>query len=278
MLINELNFYELKRIITPVIGMQPMSHIVSEIGQVLGIPKATARKIQNQEQFSLRYKGFEAFVSDLRWLRDRGPSIHLQFRRRATKWEVRQNVWLGESNKRLHKICGEIAQDLQSICLEEMADIKLTWTDITLPPDRFSNQEGRFRIAHPQGAYNDEAKVGYESSPLNVGEDYNPAGPNWFVSLFFNGACFVRRDGKTRLRGNWREHANDVSDSIDAEVARMTHFSGHNKTFEEWSEDMIGGFGDEIIPSLPAIWKELHKPPAQREEEKKEERSLRPKM
>jgi hypothetical protein len=202
MLINELTLYELKRIITPVIQMQSMSRVVSEIGQVLGIPKATRDKIQDQEQFSLRYKGFETFVSDLRWLRGRGPSIHLQFRRRATKWEVRLNTLFGESNKRLHRVCGEVAQDLQSICLEEMADIKLTWTDVTLPPDRFSNQEGRFRIAYPKGAYNDDAKIGYELSPLNIGEDYNPAGPNWFVSLFFNGACFVRTHGKTRLRDN----------------------------------------------------------------------------
>jgi hypothetical protein len=258
MLINELTLYELKQIITPVIQMQPMSRVVSEIGQVLGIPKATADKIQHQEQFSLRYKGFEAFVSDLRWLRGRGPSIHLQFRRGATKSEVRLNTWFGESNKRLHKVCGEVAQDLQSICLEEMADIKLIWTDVTVPPGRFSNEEGRFRIAYPKGAYNDEAKVGYESSPLNIGEDYNPAGPNWFVSLFFNGACFVRRDGKTRLRDNWREHANDVSDSIDAAIARMTRFSGHSKTFEEWCEDMIGNFGDEIAPELPNIWQDIH--------------------
>jgi hypothetical protein len=258
MLINELTLYELKQIVTPVIQMQPMSRVVSEIGQVLGIPKATADKIQHLEQVSLHYKGFETFVSDLRWLRDRGPSIHLQFRRRATKWEVRLNTWFGESNKRLHKVCGEVARDLQSICLEEMADIKLIWTDVTVPPDMFSNQERHFRIAYPKGAYNDKAKVGYESSPLSIGEDYNPAGPNWFITLFFNGACFLRRDGKTRLRDNWVEHANDVSDSIDAAVARMPHFSGHSKTFEEWCEDMISNLGDEITPELPNIWQDIH--------------------
>ena len=91
------------------------------------------------------------------------------------------------------------------------------------------------------------------------------AGPNWFVSLFFNGACFVRRDGKTRLRSDWREHANDVSDSIDAEVARMPHFSGHSKTFEEWCEDMISNFGDEIAPELRNIWQDIHREHIERE-------------
>ena len=71
MLVNEATFYELKRIITPVIQLQSMSRIVSELGQVLGIAKATREKILHQEQFSLRYKGFEMFFADLRWLRDR---------------------------------------------------------------------------------------------------------------------------------------------------------------------------------------------------------------
>jgi hypothetical protein len=262
MLINELTFYELKRIITPVIQMQPMSRVVSEIGEVFGISEPTRKKIQKQERFLLRYKGFEAFVSDLRWLRGRGPSIHLQFRRRATKWELRLNTWFGESNKRLHKVCGEVAQDLQSICLEEMADIKLTWTDLTVPLDTFSDKEAHFRIAYPKGAFNENAKVGYESSPLCIGEDYNPAGPNWFVSLFFNGACFVRRDGKTELRDDWREYANDTSESVEAEVDRMLGADPNSpprrKTFEEWSEDMILDYGDEITPKLPNIWQNIH--------------------
>ena len=49
MLINELTFYELKRIITPVIQMQPMSRVVSEIGEVFGISEPTRKKIQKQE-------------------------------------------------------------------------------------------------------------------------------------------------------------------------------------------------------------------------------------
>ena len=120
-------------------------------------------------------------------------------------------------------------------------------------------------MSYPKGAYNHKAKMGYESSPLNIGEDYNPDGPNWFVTLFFNGACFVRRDGKTRLRDDWREHANDVSKSVDAWVER--NYCPQNspprpKTFEEWSEDMISNFGDEITPELPNIWQDIYKMPA----------------
>jgi hypothetical protein len=84
MLVNELTFYELKRIITPVIQLQPMSRVISEIGEVLGISKATRKKIQEQKQFLLRYKGFRVFLSDLRWLRGRGPAIASQFSKSIT--------------------------------------------------------------------------------------------------------------------------------------------------------------------------------------------------
>jgi hypothetical protein len=64
MLVNKLTFYELERIIKPVIQMQPMSRVCSEIGD--GIPKADQKKIQQQEKFRLRYKGFDVFFYDLR--------------------------------------------------------------------------------------------------------------------------------------------------------------------------------------------------------------------
>src|SRR5437899_2022646 len=100
MLVNELTVYELKRIITPVIQLQSMSRVCSEIGEVLGIPKANREKITKQVKFSLRYKGFELFISELRWLSGRGPSMMLQFRRPATKWQTRLTTWFGESHKR----------------------------------------------------------------------------------------------------------------------------------------------------------------------------------
>ena len=91
MLINELTVYELKRIITPVIQLQQISRVCSEIGEVLGIPDADRDKITEQEKFSLRYKGFELFISGLRCLSGRGPHIMLRFRRLATKWQTRLN-------------------------------------------------------------------------------------------------------------------------------------------------------------------------------------------
>jgi hypothetical protein len=261
MLVNELTFYELKRIITPVIQLQPMSRVISEIGEVLGISKATRKKIQEQKQFLLRYKGFQVFLSDLRWLRGRGPAIHLQFGRPATKWQTLRNSWFGESHRLMDKVCGEVVQDLKSICLEEMPDIKLTSTDVAVPADWLSNEPGQFRITYPSGAFNVKAKQGYDTSPLIIGHDYNSSGGKWFVSLVFNPGAFVRRDGKTILRDNWQEYANDISESVEAEVTRMLgDGSRRTKSFDEWSEDMILDFGDEIAPQLPSIWQRIHRP------------------
>jgi hypothetical protein len=258
MLVNELTFYELKRIIMPVIQLQPMSRVISEIGEVLGISKATRKKIQEQKQFLLRYKGFRVFLSDLRWLRGRGPASHLQFSRPATKWQTLRNTWFGESHRLMDKVCGEVVQDLKSICLEEMPDIKLTSTDVTVPADWLSNEPGQFRITYPSGAFNVKAKQGYDTSPLIIGDDYNSYGGNWFVSLVFNPGAFVRKDGKTILRDNWQEYSNDISKSIDAWVARNYHPDDPRpKSFEEWSEDMILDLGDEIAPQLPSIWQTI---------------------
>jgi hypothetical protein len=257
MLINELTLYELERIIKPVIQMQPMSRVCSEIGEVLGIPKADRKKIQEQEKFRLRYKGFDVFFYELRWLRGRGASMALQFKRPATKWQKRLTTWFGESHRRMDKVCGEVVQDLKSITLKETPDIELTATDVAAH-GWLSSGEFQFRVIYPKGAFNYDWKQGYDVSPLMISDDYNSEGGNWFVSWTFNPGAFIRKDGKTILRENWQEYANDLSKSVDAWVARNYHPDDPRpKSFEEWCEDMIEDFGDEVIPSLPAIWQEI---------------------
>src|SRR5204862_3789346 len=117
--------------------------------------------------------------------------------------------------------------------------------------------ELRFRVIYPNGAFNYGWKQGFDVAPLGISDDYNSAGENWFVSLTFNPCTFVRKDGKTVLRENWQDYGNDISTSIDAWVKRRQHFSGHPLTFEEWCEDMIEKFGDEIAPQLPSIWRQI---------------------
>jgi len=58
MLINELTVYELKRIITPVIQLQSMSRVCSEIGEVLGIPKANRKNVPSPQRSSRRRSDF----------------------------------------------------------------------------------------------------------------------------------------------------------------------------------------------------------------------------
>jgi hypothetical protein len=258
MLVNELTTYELEQIIKPVIQMQPMSRVCSEIGDVLGIPKANRKKIQEQDKSRLRYKGFDVFFYDFRWLRGRGACMSLQFKRSATDWQKRLTTWFGESHRRMDKVCGEVVQDLKSISLKEIPDIKLTSTDVTVPANWLSNKEGQFRVFYPHGVFNDDWKQGYDISPLMISDDYNLEGGNWFVSWTFNPGAFVRRDGKTILRENWQEYANDLSKATDAWVARNYHPDDPRpKSFEEWCEDMILDFGDEIAPQLPSIWQEI---------------------
>jgi hypothetical protein len=255
MLINEFTVYELKRIIRPVIQLQSMNRVISEIGEIIQIPHPIREKIQKQEQFSLRYKGFEVFFSDLRWLRGRGPSIHIQFRRPATKSQAFLKNFFPQSHRLMDMVCGEVMQDLKSICLEDIRDIKLTSTDINAHGWGHSD-EVRFRVTYPSGAFNDDWKQGHDISPLMISDEYHSG--RWFISFSFNPGAFMRSGEKTILRENWRGCANDISKSIDASVGRRYRPDGPRLSFEEWSEEMILDFGEEIGPKLPTMWETIH--------------------
>jgi hypothetical protein len=255
MLVNDLTFYELERIIKPVLQMQSMHRVCSEIGQVLGIAKPNREKITDQEKFSLRYRDFQVSIS-LGWLSGRGAYLILQFARPATKWQTRQNTWFGESHRRMDRVCCEVVKDLKSICIAEMSDIQWIATDVT-GHGYHESKELVFRVAHPKGAFNPNWKQGFDATPLGISDDYNSAGQKWFVSLTFNPGAFFRKGAKTVLRDNWQEYGNDISTSIDAWVKRRPHFSGHPLTFAEWCEDMILDFGDEVAPQLPEVWQEI---------------------
>ncbi len=255
MLINEFTVYELKRIIKPVIQLQSMKRVVSEIGEVIGIPQATRKKIQEQEQFLLRYKGFEVFLSDLRWLRGRGPRIHLQFKRPATKSQVLLKTLFPKSHRLIDMVCGEVIQDLKSICLEDTEGIEFTSTDVKAH-DWIDSQELRFGVTYLRDAFNDDWKQGYDISPLMISDEYHSG--KWFISFSFNPGAFIRCGEKTIPRKNWQEYANDISKSIDASVARTYRPDGQRLSFEEWSEEMILDFGEEIGPELPTMWETIH--------------------
>src|SRR4030095_10367201 len=174
------------------------------------------------------------FFYDLRWLQSRGACMTLQFKRPATEWQKRLTTWFGESHRRMDKVCSEVVQDLKSITLEEMLGIELTATDVTAH-GWFSSGEFQFRVTYPKGAFNYDWKRGDDVSPLMISDDYSSEGGNWFVSWTFNPGAFIRKDGKTILRENWREYANDLSKSVDAWVARNYHPDDPRaKSFEEW--------------------------------------------
>jgi hypothetical protein len=172
MLINEFTVHELGQIIKPVIQLQPMSCIVSEIGKVVGLSKPTRENIQKQDQFLLRYKGFDMYVSDLRWLRGRGPSISLQFKRPSTKLQLFLKKLFPESRRMMDMVCGEVIEDLKTICLSEIKDIKFSSTDVNAH-SRMGSEEIGFRVIHPRGAFNYEWKEGHDITPLMISDEFH---------------------------------------------------------------------------------------------------------
>ncbi len=233
-----------------------MSRVVSEIGKVIGISQPTRERIQRQEQFHLRYKGFEVFISDLRWLKGCGPSISLQFKRPSTKIQSLLSKLVPESRRLMNWVCGKVIEDLKSICLSEINNIEFISTDVKAHSWVGSEEIG-FRVAYPCGTFNEEWKEGQDIAPLMISDEFHSE--KWFISFSFNPGAFIRKGEQTTLRENWQDYAADVSKSINAWVERNYHPDDpQKKSFEEWSEDMILDLGDEIIPELPTIWRSIH--------------------
>jgi len=259
MLINELTYYELTKIVEPVIQLQPMSQVVSEIGKIIRISKPSRDKIQKQDEFLLRYKGFEVLFYDLRWLRSRGPCISLQFRRQSTKFQSFLSTLFPENSKLMDLACGEVIEDLKKICISEIKSIKFASTYVN-GHNSFGgiSEELGFRVIYPYGAFNVQWNEGRDISPLMITNEFHSN--KWFISFSFNAGSFIRSDNQTILRNDWQNYTADISKSIKAWLERNYHLNdSRKKTFEEWSEDMILEFGDEIIPSLPEIWSEIKK-------------------
>jgi len=78
--------------------------------------------------------------------------------------------------------------------------------------------------------------------------------------FFFQCRAFVRNDEKTIIRTDWEKHTSDVSKSINEWVLKNYRPNDSTKkSFDDWSEDMIVNFGDEIIPNLKEIWETVSK-------------------
>lgn len=243
----ELTVRDLKRIIKPVIQLQSMSLVLSNIGEVIGIPQPTREKIQKQDQFLLSYRGFSVSFFALSWLRGRGPTICLQFIRRATRLQSMLPSLFSDM------VCGGVIGDLKTICLDEITDIEFISKDLN-GTGSLTQKDAGFRVTYPSGAFNTEWVQGRDISPLMISDDFHSN--TWFISISFNPGAFVRIGNRTTLRVHWRDFAGDLSKSIDEWAARNTNGT-RQKTFDEWSEDMVLDFGDEIIPKLPSLWENV---------------------
>jgi hypothetical protein len=122
----------------------------------------------------------------------------------------------------------------------------------------FGSENIGFRVTYPNNVFNYQWKEGRDIAPLMITNEFHSN--KWFVGFSFNAGSFIRSGGRTILQKDWQKYTADISKSINAWVERNYHPSDpRKKTFEEWSEEMILDFGDEIIPRLPEIWSTINK-------------------
>ena len=259
MLINELTFYELKSILEPIIKLEQMTDVVSKIGKTLNVTKPTRQNIQQYgNEFHLRYKGFDIFISDLRWIKNQGPCIIIQLSRQSTKFESYLYKFLPINNWFRKLACGEVINDLQNICKSNIHNIKFVTNEIEgYDANNKKKERITFWASYPSVAYNNIWDEGRDISPVLITNEYHSG--KWFIMYTFNAGSFEIRNDKTALRDNWKDFIGQVSKSVNSEVMRTfkTDKNG-NKSFEDWSEDMILEYGDDIIPSLKKVWQDVN--------------------
>lgn len=259
MLINELTFYELKSILDPIIRLEPMTDVVSKIGETLLIEKPSRKNISEQgNKYHIQYKGFNLFISDLRWIKNQGPCITIQLKRNSTKLEsffhklFSVNDWLRDY------ACKEVIKDLQKICKSNIQDINFVTKEFEAynTSNRKTNKFN-FWASYPAKAYNNNWDKGADISPLLITNEYHS--DKWFILFSFNAGSFKIQNNQTELRDNWKDFIGQVSKSINSEALRNFKPNDRdNKSFEEWSEDMILEYGDDIIPNLKKVWQDIN--------------------
>jgi hypothetical protein len=154
--------------------------------------------------------------------------------------------------------CKEIINDLQKICTSNIRNINFETKELeAYYSSNRKNNKLNFWATYPTIAYNNNWDEGVDISPLLITHEYHS--DKWFIIFSFNAGSFKIHDKQTELRDNWQDFIGQVSKSIKSEALR--NFKSHdkeNKSFEDWSEDMVLEYGDEIIPSLNKVWLDIN--------------------
>ncbi len=150
MAIHEITIHELNRILTPIFRLEPLGNVMSEIGEILGSDSTYASDLAKEfSGLNLHYREFQIHISDLRWIRDRGPSITIQFRCPAKGWHdfFPDSEWLAK------KVTRELVDDLKKIAEKELDIPRFSITQI----DGFSStsrDKKSWWSIHQKGVFN----------------------------------------------------------------------------------------------------------------------------
>jgi hypothetical protein len=255
MLVHEFSKYELRQILLPILSLEDMEVCADELCKVIGLNNKAANKIiDGAREFVIRYKGFEIFISDFRWIHPFGASISIQFRKPLEKW----HRWFPRSERLEYSVCGTVVEDLKAIFFEACPEAK--WGDRQMSGhDPLNSDELAWRCFHLLGDFNYEWVAGQDASPIIINISKNDT--YWFIQLCFNPACFTRSGGETTLRDDWATNARRVSEAIEASARRRFTDSDRDANghllYEPWCASLIEDFGSAIIDYLPQLWKEL---------------------
>ena len=194
----------------PFLCISESNNVIGELSEVLGIPIQKREDVVCQDKVLITYKGYRLDILDLRWIKDSGFSISIQFKMKKN-WS---HGIFTDQNK-------ELVNDLERFCRQEIKDLTFKRFSTTVSGDSFlviDTDQTPLVFFHDSQAFNPEWKAGRDISPLLISPDSHHG--NCFVEFQFNPAAYMRQNGTTMLRSNWRQKAFLISEEIENEAKR----------------------------------------------------------
>ncbi|HRN46760.1 MAG TPA: hypothetical protein PKW69_01900 [Niabella sp.] len=208
MIENKLTNIELARVLKPILKLEGLAQIKSEFDSVFQEKMQSFDDIiEYTRRYNVTYRGFKIFINGIGCLSKGSIYISLNCR-------IERKWFHSFYDPTLNFIT-----DLKKIAVEEFNHLSFYKNEINAYPNSYTKRDlERFTYIHDSSAFNSAWNEGTEISPLIISPSKNDK--YYFIEFVFNPNCYFRKDNKTFLKENWKEHITDITNYIEQEAIK----------------------------------------------------------
>lgn len=210
MIENRLTFFELKRMLKPVLRLEGLPKIISEFRNVFPANLQSLSHVQEYTQkYNVTYEGFKVFIKGLHEISPNSICITIDFRI-SKKW---YHYFKHPTSR--------IVKHLKNICLNDMNGLFFSKcsvfgydNDSPYNPQTQGRKEASYN--YDGRSFNSKWSNGYEVSALLIAPSDNQK--YYFVEFHYNSNCYPRLNNEIFLKDNWKEYISDINKYYKEEV------------------------------------------------------------